>query len=143
MSTNATTVSAPTFPVLSGGLWVAQGLLAALFLAAGAMKSTSPTADLVANGLAWVANTPEALVRFIGVSELLGAVGLILPSATRILPWLTPLAAAALTLVMVLAFGMHAWNGEYTGLPVNVVIGALTAFVAWGRWVKAPIQGRS
>jgi hypothetical protein len=78
----------------------------------------------------------------IGVCELLGAVGLILPSATRVLPVLTPVAASALTLVMVLAAGTHFSYGELPVIGVNVVLGGLAAFVAWGRFRRAPIAPR-
>lgn len=132
--------STPPKP-LRAGLWAAQIVLALAFAAAGSWKATAPIADLTAK-LPWVAGSPEALVRFIGASELAGALGLILPAATRIKPWLTPLAAAALALVMVLALGLHASRGEWAGIPPNVVLGGLAAFVAWGRARKAPITPR-
>jgi putative oxidoreductase len=124
------------------GLWVVQVLLALMFLMAGVMKSTQPPEALIANGMSFVGYSPLALVRFIGVSEFLGGVGLILPSALRILPWLTPAAAGGLVVIMALAGGMHVVNGE-PGLPVNVVIGALAAFVVWGRLAGAPITARN
>jgi putative oxidoreductase len=81
-------------------------------------------------------------VRFIGLGELLGGAGLILPAARRIAPAVTPPAASALTLVMLLASMLHISRGEFTVLPVPVVIGALCAFVAWGRSGKARIPAR-
>ena len=90
----------------------------------------------------WVGDVPGALVRFIGVSELLGGIGLLLPSLTRIAPKLTALAAAALVAVMVLASGFHLLRGEYAAIGFNVVLGGLAAFVAWGRSSKAPIKSR-
>ncbi|MEZ4301324.1 MAG: DoxX family protein [Polyangiaceae bacterium] len=122
-------------------LWVAQILLALVFGMAGAMKTFTPLADL-AKSMPLAAIAPAALVRFIGISELAGALGLILPAATRIKPWLTPLAAGALFVVMVLAIGFHASRGEMQALPVNVVLGALAAFVAWGRFKRAPVEPR-
>jgi putative oxidoreductase len=74
-----------------------------------------------------------ALLRFIGVAELAGGLGLILPAATRIRPMLTPLAALGLATIMTLAFVFHIQRGEWDALPVNAVLGALAAFVAWGR----------
>lgn len=74
------------------GLWVAQGLLAAAFLMAGGMKATAPLEQLQAQ-MPWVSGAMGGLVRFIGIVEILGAVGVVLPAATRILPKLTPLAA--------------------------------------------------
>lgn len=123
------------------GLWVAQGLLAFAFLAAGAMKTTAPIEQLQAN-MPWVSGEMGKLVRLIGVSEVLGGLGLILPAATRIKPWLTPLAGLGLATIMVLAAATHAARGEFPGIGVNVVLGGLAAFVAWGRFKKAPISPR-
>ncbi len=125
-------------------LWVLQLGLGALFIAAGAMKVGISQAEILALGeeQAWVLRVPEALIRFIGVSELAGGLGLILPAATRIKTWLTPLAAAGLTTVMVLAAGVHALSGEFAEIAVNVVLGTLTALVAYGRLKSAPVASR-
>jgi putative oxidoreductase len=122
-------------------LWAVQVLLALAFGMAGVMKSTAPIAEL-AHKLVWPGVVPAALVRFIGLSELAGALGLVLPSATRIKPALTPLAAAGLVIVMVLASLFHLSRGEMGALPINATLGALAAFVAWGRTRKAPITPR-
>ena len=122
-------------------LWVVQILLALIFATTGTMKVAQPIAALAAS-LGWPGHVPPALVRFIGIAELLGAAGLILPAATRIAPALTPLAAGALTLVMLLASLVHISRAEFTILPVPVGVGALCAFVAWGRSRKAPIPSR-
>ena len=121
-------------------LWLVQILLAAAFGMAGVMKATQPVDVLAANGIAWAPQVPLALVRFIGISELLGAVGLILPALTKIKPFLTPLAALGLLTVMILAMGFHVSRGEAGALPINIVLGGLAAFVAWGRTSKAPIR---
>jgi putative oxidoreductase len=122
------------------GLWVAQVLLAIAFGMAGFMKLATPYADLVQK-MAWVKQTPEALVKFIGVAELAGALGLILPAATRIKPFLTPLAATGFIVIMVLAIGLHLSLGE---MPVpDVILGGIAAFIAWGRWRRAPISPRN
>lgn len=124
------------------GLWVAQILLAFVFGAAGVMKLFTPVADLGAM-MNWVTVSPEWLVRFIGAVEFLGAIGVILPALTRILPWLTPLAALGFFVIQVLAIGTHASLGEMAmTLPINLVLLALSAFVAWGRWKKEPIAAR-
>lgn len=123
-------------------LWVIQALLAFAFFAAGAMKLGSSMDDLATNGMNFVTYTPEMVVRFIGLSEVLGALGLILPSALRIQPKLTPIAAALLAVVMLLALGTHAAHGEMEAFAPNVVLGALCAFVAWGRLSKAPIAAK-
>ena len=122
-------------------LWIAQILLALLYAPAGVMKTTQPIADLAAK-LVWPGALPPALVRFIGTCELLGAAGLILPALTRIRPGLTPLAALGLATVMVLAVPFHLSRGEMFALPIVVPLGVLAAFVAWGRWRKAPIRPR-
>ncbi len=126
--------------IWSVSLWIVQILLAFAFGAAGTMKTFTPI-DELALQMPWVVSAP-ALARFIGVSEIAGAIGLILPAATRIKPSLTPLAAWALVLVMILAALFHAVRGEWSAIPINVVIGALAAFVAWGRSRKAPITVR-
>ena len=113
-------------------LWVAAALLAVLYLMAGSMKATQPI-DKLAGQMKWPADYPR-LTRFVGVSEVLGAIGLILPLLTGILPWLTTLAALGLALVQILAFGFHVMRKEYAVLPANVVLFALAVFVAWGRW---------
>lgn len=128
--------------VLRGALWTVQVLLALAFTMAGVMKATQPIEALAAQ-MPWAGDVPAALVRFIGVSELLGGIGLVLPSATRIQPRLTPIAAAGLVLVMILAALFHASRGEWGGLVPNAVLGGLAAFVAWGRWKAAPIAPRS
>ena len=112
-------------------LWAAAGLLAVAYLMAGGMKATQPI-DKLAAQMKWPAELP-GLTRFVGVAEVLGAVGLILPLLTGILAWLTPLAALCLVLVQVLAIGFHLRRGEPQILPANLVLLLLAAFVAWGR----------
>lgn len=143
MSTATLTPSndVPRSKALHIALWVVQVLLGLLFLMAGATKATQPMADL-ATKMPWTAVVGEPLTRFIGVSELLGGLGLILPAATRIKPRLTALAAAGLVTVMALAALFHASRGEFMALPINAMFGGLAAFVAWGRFKKAPIAPR-
>jgi putative oxidoreductase len=127
---------------LNISLWVAQVLLALMFIMAGAMKSTQPVEEL-AKAMSWVNDYSAGMVRFIGVSELLGGIGLLLPAILRIKPILTPLAALGLFIVMVLAFGYHVSKGEYVLLPTNLVLGAIALFIAWGRYKKVPIHPKS
>ncbi len=144
MNANASDLRVATRPAgtLNVALWVVQILLAALYGLAGAMKLTLPIPQL-AHMMRWPGDVPEALVRFIGFSELAGALGLLLPAALRILPWLTPLAALGLVTIQVLAIPFHAMRGELPMvLPVNLTLLALAAFVAWGRFAKAPIAAR-
>jgi len=126
---------------LNISLWVAQILLAGMFIMAGAMKTFTPIEELGANA-PWVKEMPN-LVRFIGVSELLGGLGLILPSLLRIKPILTPIAAVGIVIIMILAALYHAKMGEFGSIGFTVVIALLAAFVAWGRFKKAPILPRS
>ncbi len=122
-------------------LWIVQSLLAFAFLAAGFMKATVPLAEL-ATQMAWVESFPAFAVRLIGVAEIAGALGLILPSITRIKPVLTPIAAAALVVLMIGGAGTHLVLGEAAMMPPSIVLGTLAAFVAWGRYKAAPIPER-
>lgn len=122
-------------------LWIVQIVLGSMFGAAGVMKTFAPIDELAKN-MPWVVDSAPALVRFIGISELLGGLGLVLPAATRIKPGLTPLAAAGLGLIMVLAAGHHVMRGEWAGLPINAVLLSLVLFVAWGRTKRLPIDPR-
>lgn len=111
-------------------LWIVAGVLAALFLMAGLMKATQPKEKLAAN-MGWVEDFSPATVKFIGIVEILGAIGLILPAATGIAVVLTPLAATGLAITMVLAAIVHARRGgESQFVVVNLVLFALAAFVA-------------
>ncbi|HEX8273040.1 MAG TPA: DoxX family protein [Longimicrobiaceae bacterium] len=143
MTTIASTHAAPqSRRALRATLWAVQILLAIAFGMSGLMKLTQPVADLAAQ-MPWVASVPAALVRFIGAAELAGALGLVLPALTRIQPRLTALAALGLVVVMLLATLVHGSRGELAMLPVNLVLGALAAFVAWGRSKAAPIAPRT
>ena len=115
-------------------LWIVQGLLAAMYGMAGSMKlfQTSKAREQ----MPWAKNRSDGFVRFVGISELLGALGLILPLLTGVLPWLTALAAIGLTLIQLLAiFTEHLPKKEYNVLPVNVLLMALSIFVLVGRWI--------
>jgi uncharacterized membrane protein YphA (DoxX/SURF4 family) len=141
MTTAALTAAPARRTGLTVTLWVVQVVLAALFGMAGLMKLTQPI-DALAASLPWVTSVPEMLVRFIGAAEFAGALGLILPSLTRIQPRLTALAALGLAVVMVLASAFHLTRGEASMLPMNLVIGLLALSVAWGRGKAAPISPR-
>lgn len=119
------------------GLWVAQSLLAAAFAMVGFMKITAPAAQLVESGMSYINTYGIGLARFIGISELLGGIGLILPAALRIKPVLTPVAAIGIAVIMLLASAYHISNGE-PFLP-SLVLLLLAVFVAWGRFTKARI----
>jgi hypothetical protein len=123
-------------------LWLVQLLLAAAFLLVGWSHAAAPI-EVAIMRAPWVASLPVPLVRFIGVVELAGALGLLLPAATRILPRLTPLAAAGLATMMALAVPFHLVRGETGAIVLNLVLGLLAAFVAGGRSRRAPISARS
>ncbi|MHB8419660.1 MAG: DoxX family protein [Myxococcales bacterium] len=125
---------------LQVGLWIVQGLLAAVFLMAGGMKLLTPIAEL-SQKMPWVAQAPW-LPRFIGAAEVAGALGVILPAATRIKPGLTALAALGLLTIMVLAVPFHFMQNDAAHAPIPAVLGLLAAFVAWGRYRKLPIAPR-
>ena len=109
-------------------LWVVQGLLAAVFLFAGVMKLV-----LAPEAMAGPVALPTLFLRFIGVAEVLGAIGLILPGLLRIHAELTPLAAGGLTIIMIGATVVTVMGGAIAPAVVPLVVGALAAWVAYGR----------
>ncbi|MFL6334495.1 MAG: DoxX family protein [Pyrinomonadaceae bacterium] len=123
-------------------LWIIQVLLALLFLFAGGTKLVIPPDVLASMGSPNQIPLPGWFVHFIGVAEVLGALGLILPGLLRIKPWLTPLAAAGLVVIMIGATALTmAADGVAAG-AVPLVVGLLAAFVAYGRWRLAPHRAR-
>ncbi len=119
-------------------LWVAQIVLGLMFIMAGCMKAFLPIEELAKN-LPWVAESSSKLVRFIGLHELPAGLALILPSLLRIKPKLTVFAALGLAVIMVFALVFHITRGEYEAIGVNIVLGAIALFIAWGRSKKVPI----
>jgi hypothetical protein len=117
-------------------LWIVQGLLALIFLVAGGMKLVLPLQVLTAQ-----LPLPGLFVRFIGVAEVLGAMGLILPGLLRIRPGLTPLAAAGLVIIMIGATAFTLAGGGAVLALIPFGVGLLSAFVAYGRWRLTPCRG--
>jgi len=116
-------------------LWIAQGLLAAIYLMVGSMKAFQPAKVRENPRMTWAHGQPDNYIRFVGTVEVLGALGLILPLVTGVLPWLTVLAGIGLTLVQLLAiFTEHLPKKEYDVIPLNIVLLALPIFVVIGRW---------
>jgi uncharacterized membrane protein YphA (DoxX/SURF4 family) len=118
-------------------LWIVQGVLALLFLFAGVSKLIMTVEEMTKD-----VPMPGAFLRFIAVAEILGAIGLILPSLLRIKPGLTPLAAAGLAVIM---SGATLITLTYMGVGmalVPLVVGLLAVFVAYGRWRLAPQEAR-
>ena len=109
-------------------LWMVQGLLAVVFLFAGGMKLLLPLAALTQQ-----TQLPGLFLRFIGVAEVLGAIGLIVPGLLRIRPRLTPIAAAGLLLIMIGATVLTAMGGDIRMALIPLLTGVLSAFVAYGR----------
>jgi hypothetical protein len=120
-------------------LWIIQTLLALFF----ALASGAPKLLLPAESLPMPIPLPRLFMLFIGVSEVLGALGLILPAITHLRPGLVPLAAAGLVLVTIGATVYQLAAGEVGNALFAVVMGLLCAFVAYGRWKLAPHRGRS
>jgi hypothetical protein len=119
-------------------LWIVQGLLAAIFLFAGGAKLVLPLEQM-----AGPVALPGWFLRFLGVAEVLGAIGLILPGLLRIRSSLTPLAAAGLVIIMIGATVVTLVGGMVAVALMNVVVALLAAFVAYGRWRLAPHRGSS
>jgi hypothetical protein len=113
-------------------LWLVAGVLAAMYLYAGVLKAFQY--EKAKAKLKWPADLPRGIVAFIGISELLGGIGLILPLLTGVLPWLTPLAASGIVVIMLLATGFHVRRHEYQAVWFTLILAALAAFVAHGRW---------
>lgn len=118
---------------MNTALWIVQGVLAVAFLMAGFLKLTKSREALETN-MAYVEDLTDQQLTVNGVVEVLGGLGLVLPAATGILPILTPLAATGLVIVMVLAAALHVQRDELPLIAINVVLGGLAAFVAWGRF---------
>ena len=123
---------------MNRALWIVQWLLAVVFLLTGGMKLLSPIEELTAQ-----MPLPGPFIRFIGVVELLGVLGLILPSLLRIRPGLTPLAAAGLVIVMIGAVVFTVLTMGVVLAVVPLVLGILAAFVAYGRRKWAPLAESS
>ena len=110
-------------------LWIAQSLLAGIFLATGLIKLTQPRLKMAAGPMGWAADVPDGQFRTIGLLEVVGAVGLI-PGALGIAPGLVPLAALGLALTMIGAIVTHVRYGETGRLAVPIVLLGLALFVA-------------
>ncbi|WP_151484553.1 DoxX family protein [Streptomyces albicerus] len=116
-------------------LWAVAALLALVFFGAGAAKLAQSKEKLIASpSMGWAEDFPPAVIRAIGILEVLAALGLILPAAVDIAPVLVPVAASGLALTMFGAGITHSRRGEAQSVVVNVVLLALTVFVAWGRF---------
>uniref|UniRef100_UPI003F49934F DoxX family protein n=1 Tax=Nonomuraea bangladeshensis TaxID=404385 RepID=UPI003F49934F len=132
----------PTRFTLNGVLWALQAVFSFFFAGSGFGKVLLYDAALYADApraVAWYAAVPQSLIVFIGICEVLGGVGLILPAMAKVKPVLTPLAGAGLTLTMILAAGFHIVRGEYALVPANLLLGGASAFITAGRWKLRPV----
>lgn len=109
---------------------------------AGTMKLAKSPEELAAGGIAFATQVPVSLVLFAGVVEVMGGLGLLLPSLTRISPKLTPLAALGMVITMIGAVVTEVAVGAPQKVAAPLVLLVLSAFVGWGRLVKHPIQSR-
>lgn len=119
-------------------VWIVSVLLALAFLFIGGVKVLMPVAEMEAAS----GGVPVVLLKIAGVAEVLGALGLVLPAATRILPVLTPVAATGLVIVMIGATVTDLVLGHYSVAVQTVVLGLLAGFVAWARFGPAAIAPR-
>lgn len=120
-------------------LWVLQALLAAAFLAHGLLL-LMPPADIAAQ---MNAALPRSFWVFLGVAEVAAAIGITLPGATRIQPWLVPAAAAGIMFVMVSATIWHIVRGEISSAVITLVLLVMATYVTYMRWRVLPIRSRS
>jgi hypothetical protein len=128
-------------------LWILQVLWGVFFSFTGFGKilACDPAVwNHMLHNVAWFSAVPQGLFVFIGVCEFFGGIGLILPAMTGVKPKLTPFAATGLALIMILAAIFHMVRGEsHFFLPVNLVLGGVAAFIAYGRLIAMPIAARS
>jgi hypothetical protein len=124
------------------GLWIVQVLLCLTFVGTGIWKLTTPIAALAAK-MPWMGQVSPGFLYATAAFDLLGGLGVLLPSVTRIKPGLTVLASLGLVALMACAIAFHVSRGEAAKTPFNFVIVALALFVAWGRHAKAPIAPRA
>lgn len=123
-------------------LWVVQAVLAGVFIMSGGIKLFLPM-ELLSPKNPWVAQVPDILPRLIGLAEVMGGLGILIPSILRIEPKVSVYAAFCLALVMALAIGFHIYRSEFAALPVNVVLLAACVYVGWYRLKKYPISPKS
>jgi uncharacterized membrane protein YphA (DoxX/SURF4 family) len=120
-------------------LWIGQILLALAFAGAGWRHAMQFERGSTRARMGWMTAVGRDRLRVIGILEMVGAIGLILPAATGILPWLTPVAATCLAVLMVFAIVLHARrSGEVPNIVGNAVLGIIAALIAYGRFVVAP-----
>ena len=123
-------------------LWVAQILIAAVFITSGFIKLTTPIPEL-AKMMPWTGEYTAWFVRSIAIIDLAGGIGILLPALTRIKPQLTVLAAMGCAVLQIFAMTFHLSRSEAMVVPMNIVLLGLSLYVLWGRTRKAPIAARN
>lgn len=134
--------SAPDRRGIDVGLWVGQGLLALTFVGTATWKLATPIDELAAM-IPWAGQVPPSFLYMTAAFDLLGGVGVLLPSLTRVRPRLTVWAAIGCALLQLSAIAFHLSRGEGSNTPFNGLLVGLSLFVAWGRHRRAPIPPRS
>jgi uncharacterized membrane protein len=119
---------------MSTALWIVQGTLAAIFLVTGTTKLTQPRATMAAGPMSWAQGVSDDQFRAIGLVEVLGALGLVLPAALKIAPILTPIAATGLAVTMVAATVTHLKLGERNRILPPLILLLLVLLVAIERF---------
>ncbi len=147
MATSTYNSITPTNPMPAGkalriALWVAQVLVFIAFCGSGFVKLITPIPELSAM-MPWAGQYSPGFVRFIGLVDLAGGLGILLPALTRVKPGLGVLAALGCSVLQVLAIGFHGSRGEFMALPLNFILLPLCLFVLWGRSQRAPIAARA
>lgn len=137
-----TTAKPPTPTGLTVALWTAQILLALMLIGGGLFKLVTPITQL-AEVFPWAGDVPPGVVYAAAAFDVLGGLGVLLPSLTRIAPWLTVVAALGCVALLATAAVFHLTRGEAADTPIAFVLIALALFVAWGRRTRAPISART
>jgi hypothetical protein len=120
------------FTIMNTALWIVQGILGGMMFILGVIKTFLPVEKL--NKLSWTTRNSRSSIRFVGISELLIGLELILPQLTGILPVLTPIAAVSLCVIMILATAEHILHKERSEIGKNVIVMLLAVFVVIGRF---------
>lgn len=128
--------------MINVALWIMQAVLTVSFVGGGIWKLATPIPELAAK-MAWMGQVSPAFLHMTAAFDILGGLGVLLPSLTRIKPGLTVLAALGCVALMASAIVFHVSRGEAAKTPFNFFLLALSLFVAWGRWSAAPIAPRA
>jgi hypothetical protein len=132
----------PTSKALNVALWIVQGLLALTFVGTGIWKVATPIPEL-AEKMPWMGQVSPGFLYLTAALDMLVGLGIVLPSLTRITPRLASLGALGGVALMIGAIVFHVQRGEAGSTPFNFLLAALAAFVAWGRYGRAPIAPRA